>query len=81
MLLTDKELVKASRAAIDRVWPPSPLVEQVAVWRLVVTNRPRASAAQITTWTFDIYNTIVAERAAARAMATKERRSAGRSKD
>lgn len=69
MLLTDKELVKASKAAIDRVRPQTALMEQVAVWRLVIENRPRASVAQITNWTFDIYDTVTAER-------EKERRSA-----
>lgn len=74
MPLTDLDLVKASRAEIDRAWPPTALAAQVAVWRLIVRHRPRASADQITNWTFDIYSTITAERDAARAMATKERR-------
>lgn len=81
MPLTDLDLVRASRAAIDKAWPPTALAEQVAVWRLIVRHRPRASVDQITNWTLDIYNTITAERDAARAMATKERRSGVQTND
>lgn len=61
MLLTDKELARESRAILARPRLWTTLREQVAIWRLVMENRPMATVDQITRLTFEIYDGIVEE--------------------